>query len=362
MTSFSTQSYRARSSRRIGSLLLACLALGSVASCRTGHVKTPTDLWHQDAQAGALFFVDLENGWAGIGRAIYRTDDGGKLWSLKHTARDRVIALDFVDRAHGWAIAGSNLLRTTNGGRTWSGLNVGHRVTAVDFSSTHSGGAIVRSGGVIWTVDGGKHWTRPQDGTPEMAICATDQRTWIAENKRVLTKATNSPWVESLSAELRGEGEVVPRLDCSGKTAWVLFENGAVSSQQHYAVFRTSDAGRSWSPQLQNQYVAPLGEESGVTDGIDDYAGPFDASGRSAVFAGYSPASSKASITMTRDGGKNWSHRSIESEPAVPIGLAFATPDSGWVMLSNARHTAILHTVDAGKSWTQQLRVPRSRD
>ncbi len=76
----------------------------------------------QDYPGGELLWQDDQRGWA-LGRDIYRTVDGGATWSFVHAVTwDGQFS--FVDDQHGWAVARNEqeiaLVRTENGGVRWS--------------------------------------------------------------------------------------------------------------------------------------------------------------------------------------------------------------------------------------------------
>ena len=71
---------------------------------------------------GALYFLDIQNGWA-FGNTIYRTMDGGSSWSAIST----VIwdgQFSVVDAQNIWAVANSGtqyaLVKSSNGGSSWA--------------------------------------------------------------------------------------------------------------------------------------------------------------------------------------------------------------------------------------------------
>jgi len=81
----------------------------------------PPDFKVSDPPSGGLYFPNAKTGLA-LGRVIYRTDNGGKSWSLV-----KLVTWDgwftFLDLTTGWAVAGNAgqiaLVRTVDGGRTW---------------------------------------------------------------------------------------------------------------------------------------------------------------------------------------------------------------------------------------------------
>lgn len=81
----------------------------------------PPDFKVSDPPSGGLYFTNAQTGLA-LGRVIYRTDNGGKSWSLV-----KLVNWDgqftFFDLNTGWAVASNAgqiaLVQTMDGGRTW---------------------------------------------------------------------------------------------------------------------------------------------------------------------------------------------------------------------------------------------------
>jgi photosystem II stability/assembly factor-like uncharacterized protein len=91
---------------------------------------------------------------------------------------------------------------------------------------------------------------------------------------------------------------------------------------------------------------------------IDDYPGPFDVvSPQIAKFLGLCVACGRGrpSLTATATHGQAWVHRRM----SVPRGVGdyavmFVDRRRGWVAEADGRTTRIVHTGDAGVTWTLQ--------
>ena len=81
----------------------------------------PPDFKVSNPPSGGLYFTNAQTGLA-LGRVIYRTDNGGRSWSLA-----KLVNWDgqftFLDLNTGWAVASNAgqiaLVQTVDGGRTW---------------------------------------------------------------------------------------------------------------------------------------------------------------------------------------------------------------------------------------------------
>ena len=122
---------------------------------------------------GDVFFLDARHGWAGGGRTLLRTIDGGRHWTHTHEAIGAlasVAQLDFADARHGIALTSTNsgvILVTNNGGRTWAKTRLpvsSDRPTAVTMEDASHALIITYSfvslhpTTTFTTSDGGKTW------------------------------------------------------------------------------------------------------------------------------------------------------------------------------------------------------------
>jgi photosystem II stability/assembly factor-like uncharacterized protein len=91
---------------------------------------------------------------------------------------------------------------------------------------------------------------------------------------------------------------------------------------------------------------------------IDDYPGPFDVvSATVEKFLGLCVACGRGrpSLTATATHGRVWVHRRMSAPRGVgDYALMFVDRRRGWVAEANGRTTRIVHTGDAGVTWTLQ--------
>jgi len=108
-------------------------------------------------------------------------------------------------------------------------------------------------------------------------------------------------------------------VQCSGGTDWVIWDNGAASSQEGYVGARSSDHGRTWKLVFAESYFGVNAPHE-----LDSYLGPWTLRGpRTADFTGWCPAcgTMKApygttSLWVTTNGGRTFH----EYKPAALVG------------------------------------------
>jgi len=165
---------------------------------------------YNQANATCLFFTDINNGWIGGYKTIYRTTNSGSNWELinqsisghvqsiyfinKNTGwivneygdilkstnggvtfpqqinpyyGNILYSLYFVDSLNGW-ISGdySRILKTTDGGNTWLSrfYNSDHSLKSIFFVNNLTGWAVGSLGYIVKTSNGGNNWTYQNSG------------------------------------------------------------------------------------------------------------------------------------------------------------------------------------------------------
>lgn len=245
-------------------------------------------------------------------------------------------AIHFADALHGRA-TGTTTLTTADGGRTWALGN------ALDSSGV---AAIAPPPGL------------PSD-SDSWCLAGTD--TFLATSGAgvLRAQAESQAWAPAFGAPLPGNAdEWHGKIQCRGRSAWVLFIGGAGMSHQAYAAFRSPDAGDTWAPILASGWGLPVRPNNQATQTIDAYAGPFDVvDEQTAVFLG-SCAPCKnwgtTSITTTTDGGRTWQHYEIAGIREVNA-LSFEDAKHGWIVAyDRTTGSMILATADGGETWERQ--------
>ena len=188
--------------------------------------------------------------WVLSGSGVYKSTDGGSNWNYHHIASSGIISISFVDGQYGWAAGiGRLMFKTEDGGETWQQLNM----TSLDniyFQSVHftdqnngwAAGYIVGTSPtqntVIYTNDGGTNWTT-QLQTPgvRMYLHFIDGLNGWAAGGSSIFRTTNGGVVwDSLSS---GTSENIYDIYfINNYMGWVVGSNGLI--------LYTSDSGNTW--------------------------------------------------------------------------------------------------------------------
>lgn len=218
-------------------------------------------------------FVSASKGWllAGDGK-IYRSTDGGALWSTPLLGAYQVSSFHFADENNGFALSRdpatgrSVLLVSSDGGQSWAQkAEIQEGLNALHFSDASKGIAVGANGRIATTEDGGQTWVNRFSGSS-------------ASLARI---AFSEPGV-----------------------AWVVGDGGTVLNSR--------DAGATWSQ-------VGLGSTGALTNlqFLDAQRGWLVGSG--------------GTILSTQDGGKTWSAQFSGTQKSLS-GLFFVDARTGWVL------------------------------
>ena len=229
-----------------------------------------------------LYFVSSKVGWYTAGylptesanpqpSGLYETTNGGISWKEVLKSVDVGDYLDFVNPMDGWDVGGATpgILRTTDGGRYWTvlaqpggkqgSLSLGNITQVISFSSPESGWAIVDSGVLYSTNNGGTTWTRISNAPRlPVGICMASPTSGYVLNAKgdvYITSDGGSSWTLSYPAPPQvttTNGYFI--LACDGPTAEVMYplNNGRYNpsdvpvSRNSPVVARTANFGKSW--------------------------------------------------------------------------------------------------------------------
>jgi len=218
------------------------------------------------------------------------------------------------DGQHGWAVGGisyggerlSGVLRTTDGGAHWDPLpfaqETGVLLNGVSFVSAGRGWVVGADGVILSTTDGGATWTQQNSGTT-----------------RKLSK------VHFVDAQ-RG---------------WIT---GGWQDGSSYLVLRTTNGGVTWenrsfgSTAYSCEDIFFFDALNGWIVGQDNQIHPH--------------------IHHTTDGGLSWTRQQTPATTGSPGSVDFVSANEGWVSTSSLYEVppgAVLHTTDAGTTWTVQF-------
>lgn len=287
------------------------------------------------------FFVDTQHGWATAYSAVYRTDDGGRSWTLVETDTSSTMqGVFFHDPDRGWAVSiDGHVMGSLDGGRTWS-----LRHKAGDFSNTNTvwfadelEGWVIGGSTFLHTVDGGANWseeTVPAGTWAHRTFFLDRDRAWaVGEGGNIV--ATENGWETSVTQRppgsdqrLRGVHFIDPEF------GFAVGENGRV--------LVTGDGGGTW-----------LQRNSG---GAIVYA--LDAVDPAHAWA----ALESGMVARTTDGGAYWEDVLVDgfSSFGSVDDVDFWDRDIGWAagldQAFSGNQGVVSHTIDGGRTWTESYR------
>jgi photosystem II stability/assembly factor-like uncharacterized protein len=348
---------------------------------------------------GEVDFLDARFGWAPVARScgeqacisVYMTDDGGDTWAartvdpMRFDAGDRPFVrprpmVRLASREIGWLVDEQGRLFVTNdGSATW---RTEPTVGAVIELQAH--------GQDVWRLekvcrqqrqdchvtlmissDYGRSWAEahpPEIGTTGASLVWPSRQVGYILSDRGDTTIDNRGPDSILARTTDGGGSwTTLRPPCSGynnggdyegpgsggwdlaasapQDLWLVCQDTAASgSMQPKRLFRSSDGGVTWSPDL--------GTPNSGAGGYTVAASPKRAC----------RGASQTSITCTRDGGRSWFVPIANgAESPYAAGLVgvyqFADDRHGWAFgedETTGDFTALWHTADGGESWSRQ--------
>ena len=300
-------------------------------------------------------FSDALHGWVvGHHGIMLETADGGLTWSLRNSGSSvQIYELRMRDSSFGLAACNNGyLLRTTNGGAFWetqklevTGQIFGRDESLHGLSIVDASVAVVAGpGGTAFrTDDGGVHWT--SIGYPVLPDAL-----WIEDVEFV---TANLGWVVGLDQGFGGDHTVYrttdggtswsPNLLSGGYMFWVDFvdaSRGWIGST-HRGFYRTTNGGATWTPgALPEYFTNPY-----VSDG--EFANA--QTGWVAGWDGY--------LAKTTDGGITWALQDLGTTQDHLFDLSVVSTTEVWVTgrEQGTDRGFVYHTTNGGTSWSKQL-------
>jgi photosystem II stability/assembly factor-like uncharacterized protein len=221
-----------------------------------------------DARTYDIFFVNLHQGYiVGSQGLIFHTTDGGNTWKrqLSGTPED-FHKIVFVNEDEGWIVGmWGGILHTQNGGEDWSmqarELNL-RWLFGLEFVDSQRGWVGGQLGVLLHTEDGGEHWEK-QDGDFDYRFWGIDFVTpyegWAAGVTTFPNLNLDDPGVLLYTKD---GGKHWTRNEMFPKGEWprsVLF----VNPEEGWAftwdkIFHTRDRGQTWTTQFQSDGIFDL--------------------------------------------------------------------------------------------------------
>lgn len=258
-------------------------------------------------------------------------------------------AIAFWDMRRGLFARGGAVSLTTDGGRTFRVVLRTRRVTGMQTFGRWGAILDLDNGRAFRSLDGGHSWARFQhrfDADFVTAGVGMGYRAGRFEFVKGLVSTRNSgrtwqslrspcPRFASFSAAVE---LVTPRM------AWIVCAGQPGAGQQLKAVYRTSDAGRTWR------------RRSGALSGSGYvYGASFATDGFGLVWEG------RGTLYVTRDGGRRWTAKPKVALPEVDFGaggVAFSGGRGFMALWGGNRSERLFTTRNFGRSWKLVHRWP----
>ncbi len=337
--------------------------------------------WNSSAtvpKVDVVTFFDAQTGIAVDGRNVYKSTNGGAVWTeiaangLSNSANDvtfgatanvliaatlnakpnistdggmtwNAITIPLVNqRSHSvTAISDtefwigndlSGVMQSTDGGMTWEETSGPTRniIQDVFFVNRNTGFAIGQKGMLLRTTDAGAHWNDISFGTRSyLCIFGLDTNDlWIGTTQRILHSGNaGDTWTESV---------VFPSGNINDILA--ISHDRILAASTSGTIYLTTNAGMSWdsvySSGLQMRSIAR----------IDDLH---------YMATGYNGA-----IVRSDDQGQTW-HTVTIPEPGLQYEQSFFLNGEGWLITSSFKRS-MWHTTDGGNTW-DTLALPLDR-
>jgi photosystem II stability/assembly factor-like uncharacterized protein len=260
-----------------------------------------------------VFFLDRQTGWAcGDNGLVLRSTDSGHSWVKQLTSiRSPLIKIQFVNGQFGWALAERGMfVRTVNGGATWQAIRITTpaRLRSFHFSNTNDGWIIGENGEVYRSTDGGLTWT-----------------SYIERIRSALALQVNEA--------VRFRAVKVFESKVCFIAGTIVVNNGSESTYRG-ALFKTTDAGNSWSTMIVGGELGLISADIRTSSNI------------------WIVTQFGQLIFHTLDGGLKWTQTRPVSDGGIPLWISFGPTDTGLVIVTYGSFADdILYTTDGGKNW-----------
>jgi photosystem II stability/assembly factor-like uncharacterized protein len=279
--------------------------------------------------ASSLYFVNERSGWVLLNDTLYRTDDGGRAWvKLNGAPLRNYKEIMFTTKLKGLALRddwntekrSNTVLSTEDGGRSWREvLEMPTPIYTIDFITERIGYVSGRWQPIQYTDDGGRKW-KELDGTEGLNYLSFTSSTegWGYGGAIWRTEDAGETWTQVVPYE--SVADLWDAKFINELNGWMI---GARRQLWH-----TKD-GRTW----QQSTTLPVSQsEFTAFDFISSDEGWI--------------ASEDGTVICTTNGGATW--QVIANLGNSLRTIKFVDQLTGWAVSSQGK---LLRTTDGGKTW-----------
>ncbi len=270
--------------------------------------------------------------YAGAARGgIFQSTDAGRTWRrvtrAPHPTRIEALAVDGAGRI--FAGTGSGILESPDSGASWtvvtptSGAEEVESLAVEHGTSSETVYAGTTAGTILESVDGGKTWRAIAPGLPELAVHA------IVPADHVLWAATNGGIFRGIG---RGRGWEKANA-FAGRTLVVDRAHPDTILVANEALFRSTDAGVTWSKVPGIRYALSLAIDSSTSPGT--------------VYVG----TSYDGVLKSTDGGAWIPARTGLGALGEVVELAIDTRTEPATLYAATSQLGVYRSTDGGASW-----------
>ncbi len=228
--------------------------------------STPTG-----ATPTAVRFSDPLHGWVGTQDGIFGTKDGGTTWDRQLTGGS-ITTIWSYDTTHAWALASDNALYRTQDGLHWTPIEPQPYPPIAELDAFTADllwaiGVVPATGpqpaqvfgNVMRSVDGGATWQVVGTHTMWSVCFETPTEGLGAEGKQLFrTSDAGRTWTPTVQLPINDDGPYwYPTLTCPNGTNFrvQVTEPNSAAGHAPYLVFRTNTGGSSWLLEFREGYT-----------------------------------------------------------------------------------------------------------
>ena len=241
--------------------------------------------------------------------AIGHTTDGGRTWKkVDNVAFESDLkSVFFVDKKNGWAVGANGLIAaTTDSGKTWElqTSKIGNGLSCISFVDTQTGYVAGEGETILKTTNGGRTWKLLSGG--QTASGFGDDDTSVYSAIQFVDK--NTGYVAGVRITPSNQG-------------------------QETLIQKTIDGGQSWTKQPTN--TEDILEDMYFIDKNTGWA------------------VGENGVIFSTVNGEEWKAMDSGSEEKLR-SVRFISNTTGWAVGGDMGVNVILHTIDGGKTWTDE--------